>query len=312
MSSIYQSAHESAVFFDQSHLGVLKFTGESRLDLIDRMSTNLVRNLQKGEGTATIFTNEIGRMMERIILYATSDFVYAITSENNGENVARYLMRFVFFNDDFQVQDLSEGTAVYAVYGPKSQELLAEVGFTDTDMPLHHWRHAEIDGMTAYLHKTDPIAGDGYFITCNMDVNEAIEAKLRAVMPQGTPDEYDYLRIEAGIGQFRREWKLDYIPLEADLKEDISFHKGCYIGQEIIARMDSRGKLAKRLVALSADNLIDADMPILANDKQVGTITSIADGPAGVLALGYVKTSALDSDAQLTADSCQLTILTNN
>ena len=300
MSSIYQTAHESAVFFDQSHLGVLKFTGESRLDLIDRMSTNLVRNLQKGEGAATIFTSEIGRMMERIILYATSDFAYAITSENNGDNVARYLMRFVFFNDDFQVQDLSAGTAVYAVYGPKAQEALAEVGFTDTDFPLHHWRHAEIDGMTAYLHKTDPIAGDGYFITCNMDVNEAIEAKLKAVMPQGTQEEYEYLRIEQGIGRFRREWKLDYIPLEANLKDDISFHKGCYIGQEIIARMESRGKLAKKLVGFTSEKPLAEGAEIMADGKSVGTVTSSAnvDG-LPTRALGYVKTKALESGTPL-------------
>ncbi|MEJ2748681.1 MAG: glycine cleavage system protein T, partial [Anaerolineae bacterium] len=108
---VYQAAQETAVIVDRSSLGLLQFTGQTRLDLIHRMSTQAVNNLQSGEGAATVLTTDIGRIIDRLILYAASDKVYALTSENNSDTIARYLMRFVFFNDDFHLQDLSGETA---------------------------------------------------------------------------------------------------------------------------------------------------------------------------------------------------------
>ena len=87
----------------------------------------------------------------------------------------------------------------------------------------------------------------------------------------------------------------DYIPLEANLWADVSFKKGCYIGQEIIARLESRGKLAKRLVRLSLKSSAEPGVEITADGKKVGSLTSVGSGPAGILALGYVKTAVLDA-----------------
>ena len=149
---VYQAAQETAVIVDRSNLGMLQFTGQTRLDLIHRMSTQAVNNLQSGEGAATVLTTDIGRIIDRLILYASSDTVYALTSENNSDNIARYLMRFVFFNDDFHVQDLSAETAVFAIYGPQAGTKLAQAGFAEVELPLHHWRQTEVVGVTAYLH----------------------------------------------------------------------------------------------------------------------------------------------------------------
>ena len=110
------AAATSAIVVDRSNLGMLQFTGKSRLDLINRMSTQAVNNLTSGQGAATILTTDIARIIDRIILYASSDSVYCLTGENNGDFIARYLMRFVFFNDDFHIQDLSQKTAIFGVY----------------------------------------------------------------------------------------------------------------------------------------------------------------------------------------------------
>ena len=108
--------------------------------------------------------------------------------------------------------------------------------------------------------------------------------------------EFELLRIESGRPRFGRELSLDYIPLETGLWDDISFNKGCYIGQEIIARMESRGKLAKQLVTLTADSELAVGAEIMADGRKVGSVTSAAVGPDGSVALGYVKTKALESE----------------
>jgi aminomethyltransferase len=94
----------------------------------------------------------------------------------------------------------------------------------------------------------------------------------------------------------------DYIPLEAGLWDDVSFNKGCYIGQEIIARMESRGKLAKKLMKLRPSAPVAAGATLRANGKTAGTITSAAVGPDGPVALGYVKTAVLQEGGVLVVE----------
>lgn len=307
---VYNAAHAAAVLVRHERRGMLHLAGKSRLELIHRMSTQALTQLKSGEGAATVLTTDIGRIIDRPILYAASDSVCMLVGEGHAEALARYLMRNVFFNDDCQVRDISSETAIWGVYGPCAGELLAAAGFPEVDLPRHHWRQATIDGATAYLHRTDPVAGDGYFVTAGRADEAAVQAALLAAGLVPVDDAaYDYLRIESGRPRFGRELTLDYIPLEADLWDDVSFAKGCYIGQEIIARMESRGKLAKRLVRLRPAAAIAAGVEIMAGEKPAGTITSTADGPGGPVALGYVRTAALDEGQALSAAGIILTLL---
>lgn len=289
------AAHEKAIVVDRNALGVLRFTGETRLDLIHRMSTQAVAALTPGTGTATILTSDIGRMIDRLLLYATSDSVYAITGEKNADDVARYLLRFVFFQDDFHVKNLSDETFVLGVYGAGAREQLRPLFGDAVDVPLHHWRRQVWDDKTVYLHRTDPVAGAGYLVMGDAADQEAIWERLVAagITPAGE-EAFDYLRIESGLPRYGHEITLEYIPLEAGLWDDVSFTKGCYTGQEVIARMDSRGRLAKKLVALRPAAAVGEGAEITAGGRSAGTVTSAATGPDGAVALGYVKTRTLE------------------
>lgn len=307
----YEAAHDSAVFIDRSDLGMLKFTGETRLDLLNRMSTQKVIGLQDGQGAATVLTTEIGRIIDRLILYATKDSVYCLTGEGNNDAIGRYLMGFVFFMDDFQIKDLTAETAIFGVYGCKAGQILSDLfGSEIGELPLHHWREVEHGGTTVYLHRTDPIAGDGYFVMGQAEDKDTIQNLLIengiVAIDEAT---FDYLRIESGQPRFGLELRTDYIPLEANLWDDVSFNKGCYTGQEVIARMESRGRIAKKLVKLRSDAPIDSGAEIRAAGKKAGQVTSTANGPQGPLALAYIKTAFLEQDEQLTADEVPATVV---
>jgi tRNA-modifying protein YgfZ len=311
LDEAYSAAHETAIVVDRSHLGMLKFTGQTRLDLINRMSTQKVNDLKSGQGAATVLTTDIGRIIDRLILYSASDSAYCLTGEGNGDAIARYLMRFVFFMDDFQVTDLSQETAILAVYGRRAGEKLAAL-FGAVELPRHHWRLVDLAGRTFYLHRTDPVAGDGYFVTCSIEDKEAAWQLLTGagLIPAGE-GAFEYLRIESVQPRFGHELTRDYIPLEANLWDDVSFNKGCYTGQEIIARMESRGRLAKKLVLLRPASPLAAGTELTSGGKAAGTITSAADGPNGPLALGYVKTAVLDEGiSQLSAGGTAVSLVT--
>jgi aminomethyltransferase len=302
LAEAYDAAHGRAILVDRSDLGMLKLSGATRLDLINRMSTQKVDLLKSGEGAATVLTSDIGRIIDRLILYVAGDSVYALTGEANGANIARYLMRFVFYNDDFQVEDLSATTAIFGVYGRMAADRLGALFGEAADLARHHWRQVALDERPVYVHRTDAVAGDGYFVMANASDGPAIWAQLAGagLVPAGA-EAFEYLRIESGLPRFGRELTLDYIPLEANLWADVSFNKGCYTGQEIIARMESRGRLAKQLVRLRPDAPLTAGAELSAAGRVVGSVTSAGVGPAGPLALGYVKTAALQEEAPLTS-----------
>ena len=297
---VYQAARETAVLTDRSNLGMLVISGETRFDLLNRMSTQKILPMNKREGTATILTTDIGRIIDRLLLYVTNSSLYTVTSENNSLDIARYLMRYVFFQDDFHIQDISKGTMIFGVYGPQAREKLIQAGFSAEELSLHHWRKTEFGDVYAYVHGADPIHGQGYFVISQVENSEVMWQRLLDVgLPVADTAAFDYLRIEAGLPRFGHELTNDYIPLEANLWDDVSFNKGCYIGQEIIARMESRGKLAKRLVRLIGNGPLELGSTIQAEGKKAGTLTSTAVGPYGTIGLGYVKTAVLDSKSDL-------------
>jgi aminomethyltransferase len=109
------------------------------------------------------------------------------------------------------------------------------------------------------------------------------------------------LRLEAGQAA-NAELTEDYIPLEANLWPAVDFHKGCYIGQEIIARMESRGKLARRLVGLrlAAPVAVGTAVRVAADGPAAGTVTSAGELPGlGPVALAYLKTAQADAGSHL-------------
>jgi len=309
INSIYQHAQSGAIIVDLSDDGFLKFSGETRLDLINRMSTQKVDELKDGEGAATILTTDIGRIIDRLILYADHDDVYCLTGRNNGDNIARYLRRFVFFLDDFRIEDLGGKTAILALFGHGVQDAIVGIVEGFANLPLHHWQKTNIGGIPVSLHRTDPVAGDGYLVICQLENKPEVMSHLESAgMLLASRDDYEYLRIDSGLPLLGYELTLDYIPLEAGLRSDISFNKGCYTGQEIIARMDSRGKLAKSLVKLLPESPVQVGTELKAGEKSAGTITSAADGPHGPLAMGYVKRPYLDDNSPLTAGETPVSI----
>ncbi len=305
---VYRAARETAVFVDRSALATFTITGKSRLEIIDRISTNSVKGLQNGQGAATVLTTSIGRIIDRLLLYAGEEAVTMLAGEGHRDPLARYLLRNVFFQDDFHLRDVTGETTVFAIYGPQAQPLLQQAGLPQTDLPLHHWRPGQIGDIPVTLHKTDPIGGDGYLLLCATSNRDALAQQLAASgITPADEAAFDFLRIEAGLPRYGRELTLDYIPLEADLWADVSFRKGCYTGQEIIARMESRGKLAKRLTRLHAPIPLSAGAEISADGKPAGTLTSTAVGPYDCVALGYVKTAVLEENKPLTVAETAVT-----
>ncbi len=143
------------------------------------------------------------------------------------------------------------------------------------------------------IARADPIAGGGFHLIFDRAAQtEVWQALLEAGVVPLSEETYQVLRVEAGQPEFGHELGDEYIPLEANLWNDVSFKKGCYTGQEIIARMESRQKLAKRLVGLRFDEPVTLPASLWVDDHEAGVVTSVVHSPAlGWIGLGYLKST---------------------
>jgi aminomethyltransferase len=290
----YSAAQTGCVMIDAAAWGRLKFTGASRLDFLHRMSTNDVAKLQTGQGAATVFLTPIARMIDRTMLYARENETLMITSRGNQTRVLQWLRKYIFFNDDVQIKDVTGETAMISLYGVEASQAIQRISGVDVDdLLLHHWREVSVAETSILIARADPIGGGGFHLIFDRAAHAIIWQALidAGVTPIGEAA-YQVLRVEAGRPEFGRELGDEYIPLEAGLWPDVSFTKGCYTGQEIIARMESRQRLAKQLVGLRFEAEITLPSGLYVEGHEVGTVTSVAHSPRlGWIGLGYLKTA---------------------
>ena len=288
----YAAARIGSAMIDASAWGRLKFTGKNRADFLHRMSTNDLLHLAIGQGAGTVFTTPIARIVDRTVVFVREDDVLMLTSRGNQFRMAQWLRKYIFFNDDVQIRDVTGETGMISLYGATANQVITHVTGEDLSaLPVHHWRAAPIAGTEVMIARADPIASGGFHVISEHAVPAQVwQTLLEAGVVPLSEETYQVLRVEAGQPEFGHELGDEYIPLEANLWNDVSFKKGCYTGQEIIARMESRQKLAKRLVGLRFDERVTLPASLLIDDHEAGVVTSVVHSPAlGSIGLGYLK-----------------------
>lgn len=291
----YHATATNAGYLDRSSAGCVEVTGRDRLALIHRLSTNAVTNLPPGQGQITVFTTNIGRIIDLVTVLAIDDDTsWVITSGHRGSEIASYLSKNKFFNDQFAVQELTNMVSQMRVYGPQSTALLERLTGTPLgEVPV--WNHipATLADCPVRLVRTRPIRGAGWALFADVaaadSLIEAIDEAGAALLDKAT---FNVLRVESGYPNVA-ELNTEYIPLEANLWDAVSFNKGCYVGQEIIARMESRGRLAKKLMGLKLSGQVQPPADLQSQGKNGGSLTSVVYSPAleQYLGLGYVRTA---------------------
>jgi aminomethyltransferase len=334
----YRAAQNGCVLIDSSDRGRLRLTGSTRLDFVHRLSSNDVAKLSIGQGAATLFLTPIGRLIDRTLIYMRENDLMMLTSRGTALRVMAWLKKYIFFNDDVQLKDVTGSGGMLSLFGSKSLDLiqsLVEVrqdfgvealrqrplGLAGHDsqlnpakastplslmsLPLHHWQSVQLKETEVLVARADPIGHVGFHLM----IESAKLPKLRSILIEAgatsiSEETYQVLRVEAGQPEFGRELIDDTIPLEANLWDDVSFTKGCYTGQEIIARMESRQRLAKQLVGLRLTTEISLPAKISVEDAEVGNVTSVVHSSVhGWLGLGYLKpTFAIEEQSARVGD----------
>lgn len=289
----YRTALEGVVRVNDSARGCIRMTGRDRAELLQRLTTNDIARLKPGDGARTVLVNHHARILDLLTVYALPEHLLVTTNPNQGGALTKFLRGKIFFNDQVAVEDVSPATIQINLYGPQAARIVREATSVDAaEWPLHHIQAASIGGAQVWLARTIPLGGDGYTILVQREDADTINHAL-ADVPQIDAATLHVLRIEQGYPAPRHELSTDYIPLETGLTDAVSFAKGCYVGQEIIARMESRNRLAKRLMGLRLEHLVPAGGNLMYEGKEAGDLTSVALSPRfGPIGLAYVRTIA--------------------
>lgn len=306
------AATHAAVLVDRSGLGRLRATGADVLDLLNRLSTNQVDPLEVGKAARTVLTTNKGRILDVLTLAHLPDHVLILTSEGALEKVATWLEKYTIA-EDAAYADVSGETAQLTVTGPKAtRAVTAAFGRSVAELDAGAFAAASWQGVDVIIARTDPIGAPGYDLVCPVEVKDALVEQLFAAgradgLTAASREAWDALRVHAGIPTYGYEITESYNPLEAGLDALISWTKGCYIGQEVVARLKTYHKVQRHLVHLSLDTA--APQPpgskLLVDGKDAGVVSSAAPSPdgKGVLALGYLRTAYLKDAAGLNVEA---------
>lgn len=283
----------------------LKFTGNERLDLINRLSTNLVKPAGKFQYVNTVLTSDKGRFIDLLGIFDLGDLVFAECSFRNSANVISHLEKYTIM-DDFNAENLSGSHEAVLFIGNNAASFIEDItGIKVSEQGENVF--SVTASHDAIIVKNNNAAGGFKFIYSLNDksywdsVLFTPENFSKYTLKELSDNEYETLRVELGIPAFGKEMSDLTNPLECGMERFVSFTKGCYIGQEVIARLDAYDKISKHLIGLRLDSL-DKALPeasgkIYIEGKECGFITSSAYSEKfGSIALGFIKTIFLNYD----------------
>ncbi|MGK7876159.1 MAG: folate-binding protein YgfZ [Xenococcaceae cyanobacterium] len=289
-----KAAREKVALCDRSHWGLLKISGEDRLRYLHNQSTNDINRLQPGNGCDTVFVTSTGRTIDLATAYVTEDAVLVLISPNRRQQLMEWMDRFIFPMDRVELADISEENAVFTLIGPESDTLLKQLGVEEI-LPQPEASHTlvQIADSSVRVAVGSGLAIPGYTLIVPVDKATEVWYTLTAIgaIPMGDRV-WEQLRIQQGRPAPEQELTEEYNPLEAGLWKAISFEKGCYIGQETIARLNTYKGVKQRLWGVCISAPVEPGTVVTVEGKKVGTLTSYTETEQGSFGLAYVRTKA--------------------
>jgi folate-binding protein YgfZ len=295
----YDALRSRAAYIDLSGRGHLRATGEDRARLLHAMTTNHIQQLQPGTGCYAFFLSAQGRILADANIFCMPDYFLLDTEPETKTRLRDHLDKYIIA-DDVTITDFSDTTSVISVEGPGAEGVLKELGAPATHLPctIAEWHH----NLIAHVSYA---GGPGYAVIVPTEHKTEFEAMLgSAGVPEARLAEAEAVRLECGRPRYGVDFGDTNIPHETGQLRAIHSTKGCYLGQEIVERVRSRGHVNKILTGLE----LDTETPpargakVEADGKTVGEISSSAYSPAlaCTLAFAILRTEALTSS--LTVD----------
>ena len=318
----YNTVKNSVGLFDFSMEGKIKVTGEGRVNFIDGLVSNDVKNLEENNGIYAAFLDKLGKVLSDCIIYKFKDFLLINMNLPGKGNIIKRLINEAPLGKS-EIEDVTLKYGLFSLQGPKSMELLNNI--INNDLELKNQFQCIIKKIMINNRETEIIitknkrtTEDGYdiFVPASMYkefkdliMNKGKNYNLKII----SNETYNILRLEAKIPLYGIDFDQKNILPEITEKAT-DYEKGCFVGQEIVARVKTlaKGLTAKRLMALEIDSkeAPEKNTKIMKDNKEAGFITSSAFSPKSnkVIAFGFLKKEFYESENEFEVDKSKTTV----
>lgn len=288
----YEDVRHSCVVFDLSARGKIEAKGTEVRTFLHNLSSNDIKSLSPGKGCETFFCNATAR----VLAYG---WVWQVPSEDKGEvfwldldpglgsSAFHHLDRHLI-SEDVILTDQTSDYAQWHLVGPRASEVLASAGIS-----MRSWHRGECSMMHGvHLRMVDPLGLAGFDLVVSARERSNWQEKLLAAGALlGDETLFEVLRVEAGTPRFAADMdESTFAPEVNRTPQAISYHKGCYLGQEPIVMARDRGVVQRALMGVRLPEAVSAGSLLFREGKEVGRTTSVAVSPRfGAIAMAYLR-----------------------
>ena len=291
---------------DRSYLGKVSLSGAETIDFINRISTNDMTKLYMSMLCDTVFITPKGRIVDYCRVVKQEPEYIIISSYVDCVHLMEWLNRFLILKD-IEIRDVSNDYVWLTLIGPLSRSFLSSLAeqpvLIDDEIV---WINKFEVQFPAFLNNHLYVPGYNICLPADhcIEIADWLKDKLQEFDGGMIGDEaFQITRVESGMPDWGTELTDDYNPHEARLLNAVSFTKGCYTGQEIIARLDTYDKVQKYLMIIEMQEVIGASTPfdVYLEDEKIGVLTSYAFDPLNnrSVGLGYIKKMYAHDDYNL-------------
>ena len=283
VTSEYELLTEAAGLVDRSARAKFVVRGGEAVDFLQGQVSNDVESLEPGTGCYATILNHKGKLRTDLRILRGEDFLW-LDTEAIGHAVLRHMLDNYTLGRDVQWDDLTADHAILSLIGPAADELApeapprAEHSFTDSGAGLWVRTHLGLD------------------VLCGRQRADELRAELG--VEEVSEEAAECLRIESGRPRLGLDMDAETMPQEAGINERaVDFEKGCYVGQETVARLHWRGKPNRHLRGLRLSEPVERRTDVVLGEKVVGRVGSTCVSPRfGPIALALVRREASPGD----------------
>jgi len=312
------AAHAGLI--DRSDRVRLEINGPDRARFLHNLTTNEVKRLPAGRGCEAFVTSLQGKIIGHVILHVTEDRILVGMDPGCAVAVLAHLRKYGVF-DDVAIEDRGAATFELQLAGPDASELIRRAGGRLPEEMDHAHVMIGLEGSPVRVVRESPTVLPGFTLIGEKPAKEPVwEILLRIGRGSGLvavdPESFEVLRIEAGTPVFGKDVTDKNLPQEIGRDDRaISFVKGCYLGQETVARIDALGHVNQVLKGLRFDEQTPCPLPgtpLESEGKRAGVITSAAFSPVrnAPVALGLIRTTHAQAGTRLCVEKLDCTTST--
>ena len=307
----------------------IQAAGNDRARWLNGMVSNKIRDLAEGSGVYAFVLNPQGKILGDLYAFNRGESILIETDREQSEKLLGVLRRYIIM-DKVELTDVSERWATIGIAGPKAKEILQRAGVEMPALEPLQFASVTIGGVEATLVRSDNPAVESYEVwiaeagwagkdltakgakenyakNAKETASEIFDALVRAGAVAVSEQAWELIGIASGMPRDGADIRERDLPQDTEQLRALNFNKGCYIGQEIVERIRSRGNVHRTFTGFEfqSERLPEPGAKVSANGKEVGEITSVAVLPYSDrerrVGLGYIRREAAEAGAAIVA-----------